>query len=194
MKETAWVELMQEIKNGNVDALSKLYDEASGLVFSVAFRILENRADAEEVTLDVFTQAWKTASTWDTARGSVTAWLVLLARSRSLDRVRWRKSRSGAEVADTALNTFAASGRSAEELIEVRQQQERVQTALGQLNAAQRKSLDLAFFGGLTHQEIAEKLGEPLGTVKSRIRSAMIKMKDVLEGLSISRQAEGMLQ
>lgn len=194
MKETAWVELMQEIKKGNADALSKLYDEASGLVFSVALRILENRADAEEVTLDVFTQAWKTASTWDTARGSVTAWLVLLARSRSLDRVRWRKSRSGAEVADTALNTYAASGRSAEELIEVRQQQERVQTALAQLNAAQRKSLDLAFFGGLTHQEIAEKLGEPLGTVKSRIRSAMIKMKDVLEGMSISRQAEGMLQ
>ncbi len=194
MKETAWVELMQEIKNGNVDELSKLYDEASGLVFSVALRILENRADAEEVTLDVFTQAWKTASTWDTARGSVTAWLVLLARSRALDRVRWRKSRSGAEVADTALNTFAASGRSAEELIEVRQQQERVQTALAQLNAAQRKSLDLAFFGGLTHQEIAEKLGEPLGTVKSRIRSAMIKMKEVLEGLSISRQAERMLQ
>lgn len=185
---------MQQIKNGNAEALSKLYDEASGLIFSVALRILENRADAEEVTLDVFTQAWKTATTWEASRGSVTAWLVLLARSRSLDRVRWRKSRSGAEVAETESHTFIAGGRSAEELIEVRQQQERVHLALGQLTDAQRKSLELAFFGGLTHQEIAEKLSEPLGTVKSRIRMAMIKLKDVLEGFPVGRQAEGMLQ
>ena len=97
-------------------------------------------------------------------------------------------------MANTELHTFAAIGQSADELIEVQQQQERVQLAMGQLSEAQRNSLDLAFFGGLTHQEIAETLGEPLGTVKSRIRSAMIKMKEVLGGLSMNRQAEGMLQ
>ena len=139
------------------------------------------------VTLDVFTA-------WDTARWSVTAWLVLPARSRSLDRVRWRKSRSGAEVAEIELHIFEAGGRCADELIEVRQQQERVRLALGQLTDLPRKSLELVFLGGLTHQEIAEKLSDPLGTVKSRSRMAMIKLKEVLEGLSMRRQAEGILQ
>ncbi|MBM3761730.1 MAG: hypothetical protein FJW36_15970 [Acidobacteria bacterium] len=82
------------IQNQDAEALSQLYDEASGLVYSVAMRIPDNVADAEVVVVDVFSQVWKSAASWDVGRGSVTAWLVLMARSRARDRVRWRKSRT----------------------------------------------------------------------------------------------------
>lgn len=182
-REAVWAEFMTQLQKGQVDALSALYDEASGLVFSVAFRILGNRADAEEVTLDVFTQVWRTAAKWDPARGSTTAWLVLLARSRALDRFRWRNSRTDAELPAVHLQGIQSQESGAQQLLEFQMQQEIVKKAMGILSPAQRNALELAFFGGLTHQQIAERLGEPLGTVKSRIRDAMIRLKNELEGM-----------
>lgn len=174
---------MKQIQNGSADALGHLYDEASPLVFSVAFKILANRADAEEVTLDVFTQVWKNPSSWDVARGSATAWLVLMARSRALDRLRWLKSRSGpAEVPEIILAALPSPEHNAETVAEAKQQQARIQGALAQLTPEQKQALELAFYSGLTHQELSEQLGEPLGTVKSRIRTAMIKLKESLKG------------
>jgi RNA polymerase sigma-70 factor (ECF subfamily) len=172
-----------QIQKGNSEALGHLYDEASGLVFSVAFKILANRADAEEVTLDVFTQVWKNPSSWDAGRGSATAWLVLMARSRALDRLRWLKSRSGpGEVPEIILATLPSAEHNAETAAEANQQQARIQGALAQLSSEQKQALELAFYSGLTHQEISDQLGEPLGTIKSRIRAAMIKLKESLKG------------
>jgi RNA polymerase sigma-70 factor, ECF subfamily len=169
-----WHTLMQEIQRGNQDALARLYDEASPLVFTVALRILENRADAEEVTLDVFTQLWKNSSKWDSARGSVPSWLVLLARSRSLDRLRWRKSRA---TPDIVVET-AAVVKTPEELSGDSQRSSRIRSALAVLSIEQREALELAFYAGLTQQEIASRLDEPLGTIKSRIRTALLKLKE----------------
>lgn len=179
-KEQAWVESVSQIRQGNSQALSDLYDEASPLVFSIALRILDNRADAEEVTVDVFTQVWKNAGTWSSERGSVTSWLVLLARSRALDKLRWRRSRTRLEEPSEILEFSGPALASGEVAAAAAEHRERVQFAMKALNDAQRRALDLAFFAGLTHQEIAERLNEPLGTIKSRIRSAMLKMKEVM--------------
>jgi RNA polymerase sigma-70 factor, ECF subfamily len=149
------------------------------LVFSVALRILENRDDAEEVTLDVYTQVWNQAAAWDSKRGSVTAWLVLLARSRALDRARRR--RTAAPLADLDGRTIVSPEQGPEELLAVQERREGVRRILAQLPEAQRLVLDLAFFGGLTQQAISEQLGEPLGTVKWRIRTAMQRLKELLE-------------
>lgn len=172
---------MRIIQHDSV-ALSQLYDEAAGLVFSVALRILENRADAEEVVVDVFSQVWNCSKDWDSSRGSVTAWLILLSRSRALDRARWRKSRTAAESHDPNWTAVASPEQSAEYRVAVLEQQQKVRRAMECLAENQRSALEMAFFEGLTHQEIADRLGEPLGTVKSRIRVAMLKMKSFLEG------------
>ncbi len=169
---------MAQIRAGDAEALAALYDEASPLVFSIALRIVENRADAEEVTVDVFTQVWKSSGSWNAERGTVTSWLVLLARSRALDKLRWRRSRTRLE--DSGVAAEQAGVTSNAEILENAERRRRVQAAMQALSEAQRVVLDLAFFGGLTHQEIAEKLQEPLGTIKSRIRTAMLKMKEVL--------------
>jgi RNA polymerase sigma-70 factor (ECF subfamily) len=179
LRDAVWSEFMTQVQSGQTESLAALYDEASGLVFSVAYRILGNRADAEEVTLDVFTQVWRSSSKWDPTRGSTTAWLVMLARSRALDHLRRRSSRTGTEH----LQGLEPAAESTSHLMEIRMQQDLVQKALMVLSPAQRSSLELAFFAGLTHQQIAESLGEPLGTVKSRIRDAMIRLKKELEGM-----------
>lgn len=171
----AWVDHLTQVRQGRSEALAALYDEASPLVFSIALRIVENRADAEEVTLDVFTQVWKNPGQWRAERGTVTSWLMLLARSRALDKLRWRKARTRLEDPGLA-REFA----SPPETLGAAERKERVQRAIQALTEAQQVVVDLAFFGGLTHQEIAEMLNEPLGTVKSRIRTAMLKMKEVL--------------
>lgn len=182
LKESAFREYLVRIRNQDSIALSELYDQASGLVYSVAMRILDNVADSEEVVVDVFSQVWKSASTWDLGRGSVTAWLILLARSRALDRARWRKSRTSAETTVEDFQQFEANEPDAEQALSMKQQQARVRSAMSVLTSAQRQSLELAFFEGLTHQEISDRLGEPLGTVKSRIRTAMLRLKAELEG------------
>ncbi len=171
---------MMAIRQGDMTALASLYDEASPLVYSLALRIVGNSADAEEVTADVFTQVWKNAGSWDGTRGTATSWLILLARSRSLDKLRWRKSRTRLEEAVDAHVLAATSADDAETAYATAERRQRVQYALAGLTEAQREVLELAFFAGLTHQEIAERLAEPLGTVKSRIRTAMLKMKEVL--------------
>jgi len=184
IRESVWAEYLQQIRSGDQDGLRKLYDEASPLLFSVALRILDSRADAEEVTLDVFHQIWKAAGSWDLDRGPFTTWMILLTRSRALDKLRWRKCRSGAiEVPDLVLDLLSSNEQNAEEVLEVQQQQHRVRTAMQQLTDVQRHALEVAFYQGLTHQEISDQLGEPLGTIKSRIRAAMLKMKETLGGL-----------
>ena len=153
------------------------------MVYSVALRILGNEADAEEVTLDVYAQVWRTAAKFTNERGSVNAWLIMLARSRAIDRFRSR-SRSRAEEPVDALMELAGGGPDPEQVSLLAENTDRIRAALQSISPEQREAIELAFFSGYTQSELAEHLGEPLGTVKTRIRLGMMKLKDQLGGAS----------
>ena len=160
--------------------MAQLYDESSQLVYSVALRILANSPDAEEVTLDVYTQVWRTAARYSDDRGSVFAWMMNITRSRAIDMVRSRSVRSRSNEPLDNADVIRDSAETPDRLSELNQQRVLVRTALSGLPPDQRLCIELAFFGGLTHSELAQRLGEPLGTVKTRIRSGMLKLRTVL--------------
>lgn len=172
--------LIAAIAQGDQRAFGALYDETSRLVYSLVLRMLANPADAEEVTLDVYSKVWRAAATYDSRRGTVLAWLVTLARSRAVDRIRSRDSRERREeVRDLPLDA-AVSEPDPEQRAAFDQRRQQVNRALNQLPAEQRESIELAYFDGLTHTEISERLALPVGTVKTRIRLGMIKLRDAL--------------
>jgi len=168
---------------GDEQALSSLYDESSPLVYSLALRILGNAADAEEIVLDVYAQVWRSAARWEPDRGTVTSWLVTLCRSRCIDRIRSRQVRQHVEapMPETLPGQVAITGSA--DSPEALYDRFVVQRALEQLPAEQRKLLEMAFFSGMTHTELAERLAMPLGTVKTRIRAAMTQMRNLLTEL-----------
>jgi RNA polymerase sigma-70 factor (ECF subfamily) len=168
------VSLIERVASGDQSALNALYDRYAGLVNGLALRILRDPSDAEDVVQDVFVQAWRQADRFDSARGSPEAWICTLARTRALDRLRRRVSRRE-EPAEAAPGT-TATPRNVEILA--------VRKALEELSANQRRALELAYYEGLTQSEIAERLGEPLGTVKTRIRTAMIRLREALGPLA----------
>lgn len=162
--------LIRRLSTGDHKALGEFYDLYAGLVNGLAIRILRDRAEAEDVVQEVFVQVWRQAGRFDPARGSPESWVCTIARSRALDRLRRRASRreepegpapGGAE----APKTEAALA---------------VRKALEGLSPDQRRALELAYYEGLTQSEIAARLSEPLGTIKTRIRTAMIRLRDVL--------------
>jgi len=166
--------LLRRLTGGDAAALGEFYDRYAGLVNGLALRILRNPAEAEDVVQEVFVQVWRQAERFDPARGSPEAWLCTIARTRALDRLRRRASRRE-DPADAAPGASAPPR--TEEALAVRK-------ALEGLSADQRHALELAYYEGLTHTEIAARLGEPLGTVKTRIRTAMIRLRDVLGSAS----------
>jgi RNA polymerase sigma-70 factor (ECF subfamily) len=178
--DAQWGQYISAAAGGQQEALASLYDESSRLVYAIAFRILGNSADAEEVTLEVYTQIWRHARDYSAERGTPSTWLVMLARSRALDKVRSRDTRRQRE---TPLEEVAAA-RSPEDPPEqaalLSQQRSMVRAAMAILAPEQREAIELSFFSGLTHTELAEKLGQPLGTVKTRIRLGMMKLRQVL--------------
>jgi RNA polymerase sigma-70 factor (ECF subfamily) len=170
---------LERIAGGDHNALAELYDRHARAIYSLALRILQNQADAEDIVQEVLSQAWRQASRYDAARGNVAAWLLTLARSRAIDRLRARRARPdrGAEPApaDIADRTVSVDLQllSAEQVA-------RVRAALDALPLLQRLAIELAYYEGLTHTEIAERLEQPLGTVKTRIRLAMMKLRESL--------------
>jgi RNA polymerase sigma-70 factor (ECF subfamily) len=184
-QDFTWRGYVNQSAKGDQSALASLYDESSSLVYSVALRVLGDVADAEEVTLDVYTQVWKTAATYDGSRGSVTAWLVTLARSRAIDRCRARTSRQSRETALPETFDFPSPGPTPERETVEAQRRLRIAAAMAALPSEQREVLQLAFFSGLTHSELAERLQQPLGTVKTRIRMGMMKLREQLEPLAV---------
>jgi RNA polymerase sigma-70 factor (ECF subfamily) len=168
---------------GNQAGLSELYDRHAGMVFSLAMRILRDRVAAEDTVQEVFTQAWRQASTYDVTRGTVGAWLSTLARSRAIDALRARRSRPDGVADETAARNLADQAPVPDEDAIRSEQAERVRGALLGLPDAQRVALELAYYEGLTHVEIAERLSEPLGTVKTRIRTGMLKLREELMDL-----------
>jgi RNA polymerase sigma-70 factor, ECF subfamily len=181
-QEAIWRACLHRIADGEQAALGQLYDESASLVYSMVLRVVANTADAEEVTMDVYSQVWKNAAGYDLARGSVTAWLITLARSRAIDRVRSRTSRAAKETAMPETYDAPAQAPSPEQETETHQRRRRVLAALATLPADQRQVVELAFYSGLTHSELAERLGQPLGTVKTRIRMGMTRLREQLAG------------
>ena len=181
--------LVERMSAGDDRALGELYDRHGGLAYALAVAIVAERADAEEVVADAFGQAWRTASQFDPGRGSVAAWLATITRTRALDllRARGRRARALERAAQAGTNGLAAPlaemavapDRDAEQ-----QEAKRfVRRCLAELPEPQRRVIELAYFGGLTQTEIAAELQEPLGTVKTRMRAGMEKLRGSLAPL-----------
>ena len=183
-RELVWNEYVQRVASGNQEALATLYDETNSLLYSLALRILGDITEAEEVVLDVYTQVWQSAQNFDPVRGTAAAWLVMLTRSRAIDRLRSRTARTKHEEPLEGIPAVAAGGASPEEASVLSQQGRLVRAALTALPTVQREAIELAYFSGLSHSELVTKLGQPLGTVKTRIRLGMMKLREQLEVLA----------
>ena len=172
--------LIGRVAGGDHGAFGALYDQLAPLVYGVSKRVLHDPSYAEEVTQEVFLEIWRQAPRFDGSRGSVRAWAATIARRRAVDRVRSEQARRDRQHADavgqplrrrrrpTRSPSIATCGRGR-------------RAALGQLSAAQREVLELAYFGGFTHVEIADRLGIALGTAKTRVRDGLIKLRQVME-------------
>jgi RNA polymerase sigma-70 factor (ECF subfamily) len=180
-QEQHWESLIRQIAQGDQQALGTFYDATSALVYGLALRVLGDMATAEEVTLDVYTQVWRQATSYSPKRGTPAAWLFMLTRSRAIDRLR-----SGAQE-QRRFASFDAETPTAvstpEESSVVAERRRFVQEAFAALVPEQREVIELVYFSGLSHREIAPKLGLPLGTVKTRIRLGMMKLRDLLQPL-----------
>jgi RNA polymerase sigma-70 factor (ECF subfamily) len=184
--------LVARAARGDDRAIGQLYDRYGAVLYAVAYRIVGQRADAEEVVLEAFAQAWRDAARFDAERGSVAGWLTMIARSRALDlvRARGRRERMTANAAadrpdvPPAMSAFRSDPAGALDHDERRRQ---VQQALDTLSPPQRQAIELAYFEGLSQTEIAERLQEPLGTVKTRVRLGMQKLRECLRPFYFER-------
>lgn len=179
VSEKDWVALVRSIAEGDQRALRALYARTHRIVFTLIMRITRNRQTAEELTLDVFHDVWRRASRYDAAGGSVLGWVVNQARSRAIDRLRFeqRKKRVSVLVGDLEP---AAEATGSDEALERLEQAGLLRTALSVLTADERQAIETAYFSELTYAETAAQLEQPLGTVKTRIRSALEKLRHVL--------------
>lgn len=181
VSEAEWVALVLSIAAGNQAALHALYERAHRPVFTLIVRIMANCETAEELTLDVFHDIWRRADRYDAAGGTVLGWIMNQARSRALDRLRFdrRQKRVQPDAEDPLPVTEAADPR---DLVAFQQQSLALRRALTALTPEERTTIETAFFAELTHAQAAVRLNQPLGTVKTRIRSALHKLRLVLTG------------
>jgi RNA polymerase sigma-70 factor, ECF subfamily len=170
-KVTEDITLLQRIRHGDQSAMSEIFDRYSRAVYSVALRILKDTGHAEDVMQEIFFQLWRNSDSFIQGRGSLGAWLVVVARNRSIDVLRRRKPTDSVDevILPSPCNLAAEAEHNA--MIE------KVQKVLKELPIEQQQSMQLAFFEGLSHSEIAERTGDPLGTVKTRIRLALITVR-----------------
>lgn len=176
-------QLLRRIAAQDRQALTDLYDQTAAMLFSIAVRILGDPHEAEEVVQDVFVQIWNKAATFDGTLGAPFHWALGITRNRAIDRLRARQRRN--QLATQFMENFAIANDGQTVAAAAQLDEEAVahiRSTVGNLPADQRRVIELAFFGGLTHVEVAEALGEPLGTVKARIRRGMLKLRDNLQG------------
>jgi RNA polymerase sigma-70 factor, ECF subfamily len=176
---TITVDLIRQVANQDRDAFSQLYDRFSSLVFTLAMRMLRARSDAEDLLQEVFVQVWRQAQSYSVQRGSPEAWIINIARSRAIDKIRSirRMEKSFVLTDDPARAESSDNVESSAAESEARMT---MNSALANLPDTQRKVLELAYFDGLTQTEIANRLAEPLGTVKTRMRSGIQRLRDML--------------
>lgn len=176
--EQEWAALVQSIAAGDQLALHALYERAHRIVFTLVMRITANRETAEELTIDVFHDIWRRASGYDAASGTVLGWIMNQARSRAIDRLRFesRKKRSDGDGVQPLVEAAADP----HDVLELRQQGEALRAALAVLTPNEREAIETTFFAGLTHAEAAARLKQPLGTIKTRIRSGLHKLRRAL--------------
>jgi RNA polymerase sigma-70 factor (ECF subfamily) len=177
------VSLVERVAAGDQSALSELYDATNRLIYSLVLRVLVDMSSAEEVLIDVYTQVWRQAASYDANRGAPLAWMATIARSRSIDRLRsgWQDLRRKESI--DVLGDTPANVASPEETAAASERQKFVREAMNLLTPEQRQVIELAYYSGLSHSEIAEKLNQPLGTVKTRTRLGMMKLREALAPL-----------
>jgi RNA polymerase sigma-70 factor, ECF subfamily len=172
-------DLLTYVARGDAGAFERVYDEVAGPVYGLALRIVRDPAQSEEVAQEVLVDVWRTASRFEPGRGSAMAWVMTLAHRRAVDRVRSaqasaeREERVGRAAAGTAYDEVA-------ENVEVRLEREQVRRCLSTLTETQRESVTLAYYAGYTYREVAELLKAPLGTIKTRMRDGLIRLRDCL--------------
>ncbi|PPK90905.1 RNA polymerase sigma-70 factor (ECF subfamily) [Kineococcus xinjiangensis] len=172
-------ELLQAAGHGDEQAFAALYDATSGAVFGTVLRVLRDRAQSEEVTQEVYLEAWRTATRFDAGRGSARTWLITMAHRRAVDRVRSAQASADRDER-VGLRDQIRPYDSVSEAVELSMEREDVRRALTSLTPVQRQAVALAYYGGRTHTEISRELSLPLGTVKTRLRDGMIRLRDAL--------------
>ena len=177
--ELRQADLIRAVADGDQQALAALYDATSRTVYGLLLRILSDASAAEEVLLDVYTQAWRQAAAYSPARGTPLAWLTTIARSRAIDRLRrGRQEQQRTEPLEEG--AYSAGGESAEEAVRAGEVRAVVRAALDALAPEQREVIELAYYGGMSHSEIAAARNLPLGTVKTRTRLGMMRLREIL--------------
>jgi RNA polymerase sigma-70 factor, ECF subfamily len=180
--EQDWADLVGSIARGDQVALHALFDRANRIVFTLALRITANPETAEELTVDVFHDIWKHASSYDAEKGTVIAWIMNQARSRAIDRLRFDNRKKRTRLANGEPEAEAQPD--PRDVLELRQRGEQLRIALATLTRNEREAIETTFFGGLTHVEAAKRLNQPLGTVKTRIRSGLHKLRNSLPAVA----------
>jgi RNA polymerase sigma-70 factor (ECF subfamily) len=177
------VSLVERVAAGDQSALATLYDATNRFIYSLVLRVLGDMCSAEEVLIDVYTQLWRQAASYDANRGAPLAWMATIARSRAIDRLRsgWQDQHRKESL--DVLGDAPANAASPEESAAASERQRFVREALDLLTPEQRRVIELAYYSGLSHSEIAEKLNQPLGTVKTRARLGMMKLREALAPL-----------
>lgn len=180
--------LILDMMSGDEAALSTIYDRYSAMLFGVLISMLQDRQAAEEVLQDVFLQLWRCAAKFDSNRGSLPAWLTIIGRNRAISRLRSRRNREVLEETDGDFAATFASAQNIEDEAGRAELAHNLTAALARLPAEQRQAVELAYFEGMTQTEIAARTGSPLGTVKTRVRTAMQALRRILDD-STARQS-----
>lgn len=166
--------LVTALRSGDQGAMAALYDRYSSIVYSVALRVLQDTGAAEDVLQNIFMQLWRNPGAFDSSRGNMAAWLAVIARHRAIDALRRRRPES--DIADVVVSVEPDLASDTDRS----RAMDKVRGALQSMPTPQRSALEMAYFEGLTHTEIAEKTGEPLGTIKTRIRTGLLSLRKVL--------------
>src|SRR5947207_290848 len=178
VSEDEWLQLVRAVANGDQRALHSIYEQTHRIVFTLIVRITANQETAEEVTLDVFYDVWRKASTYDPANGSVIGWIMNQARSRAIDRLRFEQRKKRAPLDSDHREPEHIEG--VERVLDARRRRALLHEALTALTPDERQTIEVAFFSELTYSETAVRLNQPIGTVKTRIRSGLAKLRTAL--------------
>lgn len=173
-------ELSEQIAKGDVDALKQVFEAFAGMALAVAVRIVKNRAEAEEVVQDSFIQMWNSATRYEPQRASIATWIMSIVKSRAIDRIRSNDTRARLAESITLESTPLSEDNNVGEQLDGRRAAHHVQGLLSTLPTEQREVLELAYFQGLSHQEISSRTSLPLGTVKTRVRRATLKLAELV--------------